>query len=312
MGDERGSGNESDDLGLLAPGPPRPSAVPPRPVAQAPRPVTLPPRPSSGSAPLAPRPPGTPPPPPIRSLLRSSLTPPPVSVATLPPPSVPPPARPSAVPPAPPSSLPPSVPSISLRPPEGFRSPTPPSGMPSVLPTAVATPSVALSPAARLQEVLGELMRTRKELAEKSSELSKTISERNTLRARLARAEANAHELSSAFRAEAQLRSDFVDAHAASSAALRARVAELEAALASAKAEPKPSEQLGLRRIRGIGPAYERALLGIGITQVAQIAALTPTEIARIAPLIKAQPDRIQRDDWVGQARNLLEASKAR
>ena len=152
-------------------------------------------------------------------------------------------------------------------------------------------------------------MSARKELTDKSTELRKTISERNTLRARLVRAETQARELSSAFRAEAQLRSEFVDAHAATSAALRARVAELEAALASARAEVKPSDPVGLRRIRGIGPAYERALLGIGITQVAQIAALTPSELARIAPLIKAQVDRIQRDDWVGQAQRLLDES---
>ena len=152
-------------------------------------------------------------------------------------------------------------------------------------------------------------MSARKELTEKTTELRKTISERNTLRARLVRAESKARELSSAFRAEAQLRSEFVDAHAANSAALRLRVTELEAALASAKAEPKQSEQVGLRRIRGIGPAYERALLGIGITQVAQIAALTPEEIGRIAPLIKAQADRILRDDWVGQARGLVDES---
>ena len=156
-------------------------------------------------------------------------------------------------------------------------------------------------------------MSARKELTEKSSELRKVSSERNTLRARLVRAERTARELSSAFRAEAQLRSEFVDAHAASSAALRARVAELEAALANANApnvrsEPKPAEQLGLRRIKGIGPAYERALLVLGITSVAQIAALSPEEIARIAPKLKAQADRILRDDWVGQAQRLVDA----
>lgn len=148
-------------------------------------------------------------------------------------------------------------------------------------------------------------MRARKELSEKSTELRKVTSERNTLRARLLRAESSARELSSAFRTEAQLRSEFVEGHAASSAALRARVAELEAALAAAKVDARP-EQVGLRRIRGIGPAYERALLGLGITRIAQIAALTQDDIVRIAPQIKAQPDRILRDDWVGQAERLL------
>jgi predicted flap endonuclease-1-like 5' DNA nuclease len=190
--------------------------------------------------------------------------------------------------------------------------PAPSSSAPAPLaPPIVPSPNVAVIAAprvdgGRVQALLSDLMSARKELTEKSTELRKTLSERNTLRARLVRAENSVRELSSAFRSEAQLRSEFVDAHAASSAALRARVAELEAALALSKAEPKQSEHLGLRRIRGIGPAYERALLGIGITQLAQVAALTPEEIRRIAPLIKAQADRIERDDWVGQAQRLV------
>lgn len=309
MGDERGSANESENLAASAANVSEATpAAAPRPVAQAPRPVSLPPRPSSTPSSLAPRAPGTPPPPPVRSVLRASLTPPP----------------PATVAPAVTSTPPlgPSAPSSSFRPPPPSMRPAPPSVTPGPsaapaplgpsAPPIVPSPSVAVGAAprvdgGRVQELLSDLMRARKELAEKSTELRKTISERNTLRARLVRAENSARELSSAFRAEAQLRTEFVDAHAASSAALRSRVAELEAALASAKSEPKLSEQVGLRRIRGIGPAYERALLGIGITQVAQIAALTPEEIVRIAPLIKAQADRIQRDDWVGQAQRLVD-----
>lgn len=149
-------------------------------------------------------------------------------------------------------------------------------------------------------------MSTRKELSETATELRKVTSERNALRIRLTQAENSARELASASRAEAELRAQFVDAHATSSAALRARISELEAALASATAAPKVAEQPGLRQIRGIGPAFERALLGLGITTVSQIAALDPTEIERIAPLIKARADRILRDDWVGQAKELL------
>ena len=156
-----------------------------------------------------------------------------------------------------------------------------------------------------MQELLAELMSTRKELTETSTELRKVISERNALRIRLAQAENSVRELSSASRAEAQLRSEFVDAHAASSAALRARVSELEAALVAASRAPRPEERLSLRQIRGIGPAFERALLGLGISTVAQIAALSADEIERIAPRIKARVDRILRDDWVGQAQRL-------
>ncbi len=147
-------------------------------------------------------------------------------------------------------------------------------------------------------------MSARKQLTETGTELRKVISERNALRIRLVQAENSVRELTSASRAEAELRSTFVDAHAASSAALRARVSELEAAFAAASRVSKP--ELSLRQIRGIGPAFERGLHGLGITTVAQIAALGADDIERIAPLIKARADRILRDDWVGQAKLLL------
>jgi predicted flap endonuclease-1-like 5' DNA nuclease len=153
---------------------------------------------------------------------------------------------------------------------------------------------------------LAELMKARKELTATGTELRKVTSERNALRIRLAQAENSMRELASASRAEAQLRAEFVDAHAASSAALRARISELEVALAAASRPPKPEEQVSLRQIRGIGPAFERGLLGLGISTVSQIAALGADEIERIAPLIKARADRILRDDWVGQAKRLL------
>jgi predicted flap endonuclease-1-like 5' DNA nuclease len=149
-------------------------------------------------------------------------------------------------------------------------------------------------------------MSARQELTEKAVELSKLVSESSALRTRLVRAENDATELASACRAEAQLRSELIESHAASSAALRARIAELEAAL---EEQRRPAaEQVGLRRIRGIGPAYERALLGVGITTVAQIATLSPEDIERIAPQIKARADRILRDDWIGQAQLLIAA----
>jgi len=187
-------------------------------------------------------------------------------------------------------------------------------------------------------------MSARKEVTERAAELRRVVTERNALRTRLAQAETKSRELASAFRAEAQLRSEFVDAHAASSASLRARLAELEAQLLAlpelelrlVELEAKlreqdeqlrqrderirelserlhrpdskpPGERVGLRRIRGIGPAYERALLAIGITRVSQVAQFTSEDIARIAPLIKARVDRIERDDWVGQARLLAD-----
>jgi len=206
---------------------------------------------------------------------------------------------PSALP-ATPSAAPASV---------NVRPPAP--AMPTVPSPGAAQSSPIRSDALRIQALLADLVSVRQELTEKASDLRMAVSERNTLRARLIRAVNNARELSSAARAEAELRLEFVEAHATSSAALRARIAELEAAVREQRevpADPRRTEQVGLRRIRGIGPAYERALLGLGITNIEQIAALSPQDIERIAPLIKARADRVLRDDWVGQAQALVTA----
>ena len=280
MGDERGPADENQNL-AAAVGEPLPGVVLPKPVSLPPRPVSLPPRPGRTPLPLT-RAPGTPPPPPVRSL-------PPLAG-----PQPPPPLRATApYPPLPPSMRPP--------PPSTRPSWSPPGSSPK----AANVPSVRPD-GGRVQELLAELMSTRKELTETRAELRKVLNERNALRIRLAHAEHSARELASAFRAEAELRAEFVDAHSTSSAALRARVSELEAALAVASRSPKPEEQASLRQIRGIGPAFERALRSLGLGTVSQIAALSADEIERIAPLIKARPDRILRDDWVGQAKRLL------
>jgi len=181
-----------------------------------------------------------------------------------------------------------------------------PQGSTPPIPATVAGAPGFRPDGGRVQELLSQLMSARKDLAETSTELRKVTNERNALRIRLVQAENSVRELSSASRAEAQLRSEFVDAHAASSAALRARVSELEAALSAATRAPKAAESLSLRQIRGIGPAFERALQALGISTVAQIAALELDDIERIAPLIKSRADRILRDDWVGQAKQLL------
>ena len=292
MGDERGSADESEKLAGTA-AEPAPSVSTQMAPTAAPRPVSLPPRP--GVTPLSPsaRPPGTPPPPPIRNL--PPLTPQATDART-------PPFRSPSAPPLPPSMRPPAP---SARP------PLPPSVRPagSTPPPSTTGHSALRGDNGRVQELLAELMRTRKELSETATELRKVVSERNALRIRVVQAENSARELASASRAEAQLRSEFVDAHAASSAALRARISELEAALAAAlaaHAAPPIVAPPSLRQIRGIGPAFERALLGLGITTVSQIAALDASEIERIAPLIKVRSDRILRDDWVGQAKQLL------
>ena len=56
-----------------------------------------------------------------------------------------------------------------------------------------------------------------------------------------------------------------------------------------------------LQRIRGIGLKNEELLNSLGIYHFGQIAAWTPAEARWVASHL-AFPERIERDDWVGQA----------
>jgi predicted flap endonuclease-1-like 5' DNA nuclease len=78
---------------------------------------------------------------------------------------------------------------------------------------------------------------------------------------------------------------------------------------ASASPAPGPSRAgkvvQGLRRIRGIGPAYQRVLEQLGVSRVQQVAGWSDADILVFAEKLKIRPDRITKDDWVGQARSL-------
>ncbi len=79
-------------------------------------------------------------------------------------------------------------------------------------------------------------------------------------------------------------------------------------------APPRPAVSAGrhddLRRIRGIGPFNQESLHALGIYNFAQIAALTEENIAWLDDYLGFK-GRIEREDWVGQARRLL-AGKGR
>lgn len=87
--------------------------------------------------------------------------------------------------------------------------------------------------------------------------------------------------------------------------------AELEqsrwrAAVTATPAVATPAKAMqGLRRIRGIGPAYQRLLERLGIERVQQVAAWTDADVISFADKLKIRPDRITKDDWIGQARML-------
>ena len=60
-----------------------------------------------------------------------------------------------------------------------------------------------------------------------------------------------------------------------------------------------------LTRIEGIGPYVAERLNNIGIFNYDQISKLDVSDIRVITELIEFFPDRIERDNWVGQARSL-------
>ncbi len=67
----------------------------------------------------------------------------------------------------------------------------------------------------------------------------------------------------------------------------------------------RPDRADRLQAISGIGPVLERLLNELGIYRFGQLARLTPDNIEWLASRIDWFPQRIQREDWVGQARRL-------
>jgi len=60
-----------------------------------------------------------------------------------------------------------------------------------------------------------------------------------------------------------------------------------------------------LTEIKGVGPKMATALVEAGVTQLSQIAAWTEADVSSWSARLGGVPGRIQRDDWVGQAKIL-------
>ncbi|HEY4157385.1 MAG TPA: hypothetical protein VGM29_04780 [Polyangiaceae bacterium] len=180
---------------------------------------------------------------------------------------------------------------------------------------------------AKLAELTSALHAEAKLRSDLTDAQSGTLS---ALRARIAELEAHGHAAPDADRRIDEVRKQLAE-RAAALAERDARLAERDAQLTQQaraladrdarlaerdqeieqlkSAPPTPTraggEKSGLRAIRGVGPAFERALIALGISEVSQIAEWTPEQAAEIAPKIKARIDRMLRDDWIGQARRL-------
>ena len=66
-----------------------------------------------------------------------------------------------------------------------------------------------------------------------------------------------------------------------------------------------PAVSDDLRAVRGIGPSMERKLHGLGIVSYRQLALLDGAELERVRAELTDFRNRIEREDWVGQARAL-------
>jgi len=69
--------------------------------------------------------------------------------------------------------------------------------------------------------------------------------------------------------------------------------------------EAPPGDPDDLKKIAGIGPALERRLHRLGVTKIEQVANFTDEDIENVDTVLNFK-GRIQRDDWVGQARALI------
>lgn len=84
------------------------------------------------------------------------------------------------------------------------------------------------------------------------------------------------------------------------------------------KAESKPAAEAApaavqddLKLIAGVGPALEKKLHDNGVTSLTQIAAWGPDDIAAFDEKLSFH-GRIEREDWIGQAKDLLDGKPPR
>ena len=73
--------------------------------------------------------------------------------------------------------------------------------------------------------------------------------------------------------------------------------------------EAGPGTRDDLQQIKGVGPAIEKTLNELGIVNLQQIADMSEYDIDRVARKLKGFHSRIYREDWIGQARELLSQS---
>ncbi len=71
-------------------------------------------------------------------------------------------------------------------------------------------------------------------------------------------------------------------------------------------ATPPPQEHDDLKEIVGVGKAFEQTLNNLGVVSFRQIANFDMSDIARVNLQLKEFKGRMEQDDWIGQAKELL------
>jgi large subunit ribosomal protein L21 len=91
----------------------------------------------------------------------------------------------------------------------------------------------------------------------------------------------------------------------AARAARKSTKAEAAPAAAASSEAAAPGFKDDVKQIGGVGPALEKKLAAAGITSLTQIATFTPEEMARVDGEANLK-GKIEREDWVGQAKDLI------
>ncbi len=146
----------------------------------------------------------------------------------------------------------------------------------------------------------GELQAAHAEQERLQSELAEARAEIERQAARIQELEAAQQQASERI---AALERELESARAMAAPAESAAAHEEEGAPPPALSAPE-GEADDLKKISGIGPAIEKTLHEFGIFHFRQIAAFTPENIAWLDRHIRPR-GRIEREDWVGQARTL-------
>jgi len=67
-----------------------------------------------------------------------------------------------------------------------------------------------------------------------------------------------------------------------------------------------PKEKDDLKVIKGIGVVMERTLNDLGITTFKQLAEFKKADVLMVSEALEGFGDRIERDEWVGQAKQIV------